>query len=121
MGTGPLTVPARKPGWRSPGRPLPTTVPVLRELFEGIERVRYPSPDAFDDAEWMAVGRAAGDSSAYRTSLRRIQTEARTADVCGESFLSETSWRRWRDVAQLGIGRLWRLQSEVTVLVIRQD
>ncbi len=44
----------KETGWRFP-RELYLPITVFRELFEGIDGVRYPSPDAFDDA-WMQSG-----------------------------------------------------------------
>ena len=44
----------KEAGYRFPGD-LHLPLPVFRELFEGLEGVRYPSPDAFDDA-WMESG-----------------------------------------------------------------
>ena len=62
----------KEAGWRFPEE-LYFPLPVLRELFEGLEGVMYPSPDAFDDA-WMGV-RGFLDEVGVAKVLRPIKTK----------------------------------------------
>ena len=61
-------------GWRFPTE-LYLPLPVFRDLFEGLESVMYPSPDAFDD-EWLerlGLLEAVGVARVLRLITRKLQ------------------------------------------------